>query len=330
MKVTVAAVLLRLGREDGEALLREQSRSDLSRERKAVVSALGDAPSPQGNAILTGTLEDARPAVKIQAVRSLTKAQAVSALPELFTLLDAPNVHLRKAVVTALGEFDTVECMASLRRLAPNAEEALTLRLMAIRNLGHSEQITADSALVAILKQDDSDLLYPTVTVLGERPFRDAQDQLEELLHTHAERRVEWRRIRDEDTRAFVHEENDPQKEQMDDWRQRRIAVSPNRLLEFALGWAFIRIDSDKGIELLEHHISHVREGAWTGLAELPSTETKPSSLQDGAGAVVLLEQLYKKRRSSANPLLRYAAYRAIDKILLVLEYSGGPIELTA
>jgi hypothetical protein len=107
--------------------------------------------------------------------------------------------------------------------------------------------------------------------------------------------------------------------------------LRPNTHLEFALGYALALINPAKdGVDLLSHDLANVREGAYLGLARLRSTDTKPYALVDGPGDVALLDTLVQQWQNSDDPLFKYAAYRAIDGMLITLETYGGPAELTA
>jgi hypothetical protein len=144
------------------------------------------------------------------------------------------------------------------------------------------------------------------------------------MLQEQERRKVQWRRIRDENTEGYT----DPQ---MEDWRQRLAKVEPQTYLEFELAHSIAMIDPDgAGVKLLSHDLAKVREGAWMGLARLPLTTTRPFYVTNGPAAVNLIARLDKERMASQNPFFEHAAYRAIDEMLITLEAYGRKPELDA
>ena len=86
---------------------------------------------------------------------------------------------------------------------------------------------------------------------------------------------------------------------------------------EFELGYAITRRDPQFGIELLEHNLAYVRNGAWVALGKIKDVE--------------LLKTLIQQRAANPDkPHFRHAAYRAIDNMLITLEYEGNQDDLAA
>ena len=133
---------------------------------------------------------------------------------------------------------------------------------------------------------------------LGETRVKQALPTLSEKLTKIEERAARWRKIRDSE------------REDLADHR-------PNRTRAFELGRAMARIDpEDTGIKLLSHDLFKVRYGAWMGLGSV--------------GTVDLLRNIHGRRQENGDPLFQYAAYRAIDHILIYLGVQGGVEDLKA
>jgi HEAT repeat protein len=159
-KLAVASALLSLEQEDGLEFLQEKSKSGKVKERKEVTEVLGEAPSEQGNVLLIAMINDENADVKIQAITSLGRAQAVSSLPYLHKLLEDPNPKIRKAGVEALGEIASLESVDFLRETALNTEERVTIRIAAIEGLEKIDTEEAVAALIEVLEKADKHYHY--------------------------------------------------------------------------------------------------------------------------------------------------------------------------
>ena len=85
--------------------------------------------------------------------------------------------------------------------------------------------------------------------------------------------------------------------------------------MEFSLGYTLSRLSPEEmGGALLSHNLAHVREGAWMGVGQ--------------SGEVSLIKKLYALRKTSDEVWFRYAAYRAIDLLLINIEAAGDEAEL--
>jgi len=317
VKLAVTAVLLSFDQDDGLEFLREKSQSEKVWERKGVAYVLGEIPSEQGKNILIAMLNDEDVDVKVQVVKSLTRTQASSLLSHLhLILLEDPNPKTRKVIVNALQEIASVESVDVLKQTVLNPEERVTIRISSINGLGKIGTEEAVFALLEILEKSSEHYHYQTIITLGKTRSEKALPGLLARLREQERRRARWRKIKDEDTRGYSNE-------QIEAWHK--------RFLEFELAHAIAQIDpKGEGVKLLSHDLAKVREGAWTGMARLPLTETRPFYLTDGPAAVALIERLDRERMQSKNPIFRHAAYQAIDGILITIEAYGGKPALKA
>ena len=134
---------------------------------------------------------------------------------------------------------------------------------------------------------------------------KNALPLLKKRLQEQGDRRAKWREIRDEEVSD----------EKREAWRKRLDEFKPKQYFEIELGYAISQIDPmGEGIKLLGHDLAAVREGAWLGLGE--------------AATVELIERVYQERKKSRHPHFRYAAYRAIDHMLINIAAVGGQAEL--
>lgn len=269
--------------------------------------------------------------VKKQVIESLGKAKAIEALPQLYGLLEhSPHplfkkreaYQIYKTTVIAIGNIASVESVPILRKIALNTDEYITVRIAAIQGLGNIGTERAVAALLEVLNDANEHYHFKVIMALGETRSERALPKLLDMLHHQNENRIEWRQIRDETPDTS----ND---EEMKQWRERQAAVTPLHYLEFELAHSISMIDPEnEGIKLLHHNLAKVREGAWMGLADLPLTKEKPFELIDGLAAINSIKRLYYARKESEEPLLKHAAYRAIDEILITIEAYGGRTEM--
>ncbi len=150
--------------------------------------------------------------------------------------------------------------------------------------------------------------------MLGELKAPEAKDLLETRIEEIHQGYANWRDIRDSEPQVAEEET----KEQNPDWKQWKEKLDDSKPA-YAVHYAhaLARIDPETGIKLLEHEIADIRTGAWYGLASL--------------GDINLVKKLTDLRLNSQdNPLLRHAAYRAIDLSLTTIQHNGKPEDLKA
>ena len=324
VKLAIAATLVSLGQEDLLEFLQKEAKSEQDNEREEVANVLGEIPSKGGTEILLGMLNDEEADVKIQVIASLGETHATSILPHLYKLLDDPNPKIRKTVVDALGEIASSDSIDLLKQTALNTEERVPTRIAAINGLGKIGTEQAATTLLEILDKVNKHYHYKTIMALGKTRSKQALPKLLELLREQERRKVDWRKVRDENTDSY-------DDKQMEEWRKRLAAVEPQTYMEFELAHSIAMIDPDgEGVKLLSHDLAKIREGAWMGLARLPLTVTRPFYVTNGPAAVNLIARLDKERKASGNPFFEHAAYRAIDEMLIALEAYGRKPELDA
>jgi len=267
-------------------------------------------------------LNDEEIRVRVQAIKSLGNSKEISALIELIKRYKAPNKKIRDAVDAAVENIAVPAAPPSidkLKEIALNTGSRIQSRLCAIDFLGK----TRDESPVGILTQllDDKNEMIRSRAALAIQVLISSHSLSEtskdRLLNTLKRclteidtRKMEWRRIRDENTERY----NDTQ---MKAWQKKLEEKKPEERLEYEIAYTIALIDPDpEGINLLGHNLAQVREAACTGLGE--------------SHDIALMEEIYKKRRESDLPWLKDAAYRAIDKMLLYIEITGDKNECSA
>jgi hypothetical protein len=289
------------------------------KERLALAEILGDTPSKQGTTILIAMLNDEEMRVRVQAIKSLGNSKEISALIELIKRYKAPNKKIRDAVDAAVENIAVPagpQSIDKLKEIAFNPGSRVQSRLCAVDFLGK----TRDESPVGILSQllDDKNemIRYWTALAIQElissHSLSDASKdrllkKLKKCLTEIDTRKMEWRRIRDENTERY-------DDTQMKAWQKKLEEKKPEARLEYEIAYTIALIDpKSEGINLLGHNLVRVQAAAWTGLGE--------------SHDIALMEEIYKKRRESDFPWLKDAAYRAIDKMLENIEEIGDKKE---
>jgi hypothetical protein len=86
--------------------------------------------------------------------------------------------------------------------------------------------------------------------------------------------------------------------------------LNPHEALETWFARQIARLNSARATELLRHDLYAIRRGAWLGIAQVGNAEQ--------------VGWLIDQHAHEANPLFRFALYRAIDRLLRRLEVQGN------
>ncbi|MGE5344098.1 MAG: HEAT repeat domain-containing protein [Candidatus Omnitrophota bacterium] len=290
-------------------------RQDNIHKKIKVAEALSEFPSKKGNLILLEMLNDRNIRVRLSVITSIGKTKDKSFLSSMQKLIQDQNANIREVAVEALAEIAAPESMEVLKKISINENERIPTRFNAIVGLSNIQHPDALQFLIKLLDNENEAIEYHTVMAIGKNPpvknisgrdqlIRRLKDKLKRL----EERKVEWRKIRDERTESY-------NEKQMKNWIKKLRAVEPKEPMEFELAFALSCVVSEnEGIKLLGHPLANVREGAWMGLGKSMN--------------VSLIRALYQEREKSHVPWFRHAAYRAIDYILIDIEVSGRKEEL--
>jgi hypothetical protein len=153
-----------------------------------------------------------------------------------------------------------------------------------------------------------------TYNLLGDLQARQALDHLQKRLDEEVVRQHEWRR------------KQDTSQEQAQLEPEKRESARFKSSMAFELAYNIARIDPNpSGLRLLDHDLTGVRQGAWQGLGRVGSVERIEQLRQQLKTSE---PSWFQKLWGSAPPFFRYAAYRAIDHILLRLEAEGDSQDL--
>jgi hypothetical protein len=261
-------------------------------------------------------LNDEEIRVRVQAIQSLGNSKEISALIELIKLYKDPNKKIRDAVDAALENIAVPKSIDKLKEIALNTGNRIQSRLCAIDFLGKTRDESSVSILSQLLDEENEMIRSRTALAiqklvsyhsLAETSKDRLLKKLKRCLTEIDTRKMEWRRIRDENTERY----NDTQ---MKAWQTKLEEKKPEERLEYEIAYTIALIDpKSEGINLLGHNLAKVREAARTGLGETHD--------------IALMEEIYKKRRESDLPWLWDAAYRAIDKMLEKIEEIGDKKE---
>jgi HEAT repeat protein len=307
VRLAAAAALMSLNQEEGGTFLTEKSRSQKVNERKKVAEILGEVLLDRGTSLLINMLTDEKRDVKIQAIESVGRSKARSAVFHIHETLKNSDAKIREVAVSTLGKIASPESVALLRTITMDQQERIPVRLAAITALGDIGTEEAVHVLLDILEQAEETYQLRTIMILGKIGSHQALTLLLKLLEKQGIREQGWRKIRDEDTNSYT-------EEQIAEWRKQLEKVKPKGYLESELAYAIAQIDpGNEGVKLLSHDLAAVREGAWLGLGKV--------------GTVQLVKRLDRERKESPYPHFRHAAYRAIDRILIKIEAYGGEKE---
>jgi HEAT repeat protein len=287
-----ALALLAFEKTIGLPMLSELARSDFVASRVYAAKILGKLPTEEGAILLLELLDDPHSGVRLQAMESLGKIKAAAAVKPLAEKLTDPNLRVQKAAAKALAEIASEDNVELLRRLAANSYDAAPVRpmlLAALRNVGTKE---AAVVIKEVIEKDETVWGLRGYQVLGELRVKESLPFLRQ-------------RLKALETQYRERRENPDSQQAPQSW--------PGEA--FSLGYALAQIAPEDIVikELLFHELAEVRRGSWLGLGRV--------------GTVATLEVLFRERQENPNPLFQVAAYRAMDEILIRLEFQGGDRE---
>ncbi|MCI5130126.1 MAG: HEAT repeat domain-containing protein, partial [Candidatus Electrothrix sp. EH2] len=254
---------------------------------------------------------------------------------QLLSLTAHINFNIRRSAMTALGQiisFQGKEPPANLsaleskvnpvlRKILFNQKEELIIRQAALDALGATRRRDCAKEIYELLKTLNKDkdesgldesLRYPCVSWLGRMAYSEAQDYVENELEELEQEKATWREQRDSEQQEKIDSSTELVADRQDKtWKKEH--------WEYMLGNALARIaPAKRGIDLLNHPLYQVRQGAIRALA---------SRIADGAADATLIGKIIQAHQNFDPDDLPspfpYAAFQAIDLALWNLEYTG-------
>ncbi|MCP4701351.1 MAG: HEAT repeat domain-containing protein, partial [Gammaproteobacteria bacterium] len=291
-------------------------------EKQKAAAALGFIFTEQSVSLLSSLLADANKDVVKATVESLGiigeyhPGLVQAQVAELLNLINHDDLELRQTAITALGRlisFRGKETAAdlpdleqsvhvALRKIVFDSQQDLAIRLVAIDALGATDRQDCAKDLYELLTKLDDSLRYRSVMWLGRMIYRPGQSYIEDELKQLEQEKAAWR------------QERDSKKQEDKTWRKEH--------WEYMLGNALMRIDPKvRGIDLLNHPLYQVRQGAIRALASRIADGT------DGTDGAALIGKIIQAHQDfdpddlpSPSP---YAAFQATDLALWNLENTG-------
>jgi HEAT repeat protein len=290
--------------------------------RRELAEMLGDFPTEKGRKLLLDLLHDSNLGIQESALKALGKVNArevmsSSQLTLFFEPLRRDNFRLQKAAAEALAEItsvnsidtlatDTMATVAGDPRIGIPARVASLKALYNIANHSKDNKVRETiikRMLAAIQSEIDQTILGIHVyNLLGDLQDRQALKALQEHLKAQESFLRGWG-------------------QKPDRLQEAKLA----RQLAFELAYNIARIDPENsGLGLLDHDLADIRQGAWQGLGSVGNVDLIAQlhrQLQDRDRPwFKRLSAWFKRPWGKDQPLFRYAAYQAIDRILLKLE----------
>lgn len=232
-------------------------------------------------------------------------------MPLLYDLLTSSrNGRIKQAAQAAVAtlEIDYDKLLA----MVENPKLSIPRRLQALTTLGKKHQQQAMPDLLRLLQANEKLYGRKIWPMLGELKAIEAKELLETRIEEVRQGYAHCREIRDSEPEV-AEEEVKEQNPAWKKWKEQLDASKPPYAAHYAR--ALARIDPNEGIKLLSHEIADIRKGAWYGLASL-------------ADINIVKELTDLRLNSKDNPLLRHAAYRAIDLSLSKIQYNHHPKDL--
>ncbi|MCP4363946.1 MAG: HEAT repeat domain-containing protein [Planctomycetes bacterium] len=300
-------------------------------------SSLGFVFTEESVTLLSSMLADVDQEVVVKAaIKSLGSIGEyhpglVSAQAEqLLKLTGHKNFELKQAAITALGQlisFHGKEKPADLpeldkkvypilREFFSDSQEKIFIRFAALDALGTTGRQEYAKEIYELLRKLDKGkdelLRHRSLLWLGRMAYTGAHDYIEEELEDLEQEKAEWRKKRDIKEPEKATSPNEVEVERQDKtWKKEH--------WEYMLGNALARIKPKiTGIDLLNHPLYQVRQGAIRALA---------SRIADGTADAALIGKIIQAHQAFDPDDLPspfpYAAFRAIDLALWNLEYAG-------
>ncbi|MCP4363948.1 MAG: HEAT repeat domain-containing protein [Planctomycetes bacterium] len=254
----------------------------------------------------------------------------------LLALLNHADFNLRQAAIKALGQLISFQgekkpadllnveqkVRAALHKMVADEQKNFIDRQAALVALGATKRQDCAEEIYELLtnleKGKDDALRYRSFLWLGQMVYTDAQDDVEAELKELMQEKAAWRKERDTQKREDASVEIKGDQEDKS-WRKEH--------WEYMLGNALARIaPGERGIELLDHPLYQVRQGAIRALASKVADEDKA-----GVGAALIGKIIQAHQNFDPEDLpspFPYAAFQAIDLALWNLEYTGKKDDL--
>ena len=230
----------------------------------------------------------------------------------LADFLISSNRAIRSSAEVVLASMGTLSGINLLRSRIIDESELLPARKKAVESLvqaAYKNNPRALDLILELLRGDDENILCKVCIELSgfEEPWTLPHDFLRSATHLMKQkilnlekRKEQWREIRDKSPSEIDETERNQKLDQL----------KPKEYLEHQLAYTITYLSpEDEGMALLDHCLSNVRMGAALGFGKFKK--------------VSLLETLYRKFQQGGSPLFHHAVYRAMDNMLLRIEFSG-------
>jgi len=287
-----------------------------SHERIEAARSLANLFTPQAVELLGRLVQDSDQTVVAAAIESIgiigeyQPSLVLAQTDKLLELTTHSDSDLREKAIITLGrlisfrgkEQDFLELEhkvhAALLGILNDLKQDQFTRFAAVDALGITNRPEyAEDIFHLLNKTEEGSLRWRCLHWLGHMRYTSAQDYVENELHKLENAKAEWREQRDQNSDMIA--------DKSDDYWQHQ---------EYYLGSALARIASaERGIQLLNHPLYHVRQGAIRALAAK-------------ADATLIGKIIQAHQNFDPNDLpspFPYAAFRAIDLALWNLEYTG-------
>ncbi|XCN72771.1 MAG: HEAT repeat domain-containing protein [Candidatus Electrothrix aestuarii] len=317
-------------------ILTEKTSSIYSDERKEAAQKLSSIFTEQSVALLDKLIDDAEWSVVIPALESLgiigeyAPELVQQQVPKLLALTNHTNLELQDTAVSALGRFISFRGEAKTTDLSEMDQKIRSTlqafihdqnpknsfrRRVAVEALGATGRPECARDFGQVLnKLEESDSLYFRCLYWKKRLETDnssgsaLQKKLTEELKQLTAEKADWRKKRDSNDELRSSEETIAEgKERVNErWHKEQI--------EHLLGHTLARISPPKkGVNLLNHPLYQVRQGAIRALAAKADAPL--------IGTIIQAHQAFDP--ADLPSPFPYAAFRAIDLALWNLEYTG-------
>ncbi|XOF35105.1 MAG: HEAT repeat domain-containing protein [Candidatus Electrothrix sp. YB6] len=303
-------------------------------QRKEAATVLGYIFTEQSVKFLKRLLQDSNKKVIKVAVESIGTISEYrpelvqEQVPNLLVLSDHADLRLRESTITALGRFLAFrgqeraatfsemerKIRAKLQAVLFDSAQEKSLRLRALNAFGATDREKYAEVLYELLVklEKDNSLRYRILHWLSQMAYAPAYDYMENKLEELEQEKADWRK-----ERAIEEPEKTASDSEVEVDRQDKTWKKEH--WEYMLGNALARIaPAEEGIELLDHPLYQVRQGAIRALA---------SRIADGAANASLIGEIIQAHQAFDPDDLPspfpYAAFQAIDLALWNLEYTG-------
>ena len=314
LRALIAGLLLEAEERDSETWRRawgwfeDRAASRRWSDRQLAAQGLGEASGGAGHELLVTLLADDDYRVRLQALKSLARTKGELPREDAERLLADPNLEIQETVSQLLGEKTPPHSIHLLRAALRRPSIPVSVQLVHLDTLHKIGTPAAVRAIVEAVAANEKTLGLRGYGLLGDLKAEEALETLRSRLGDLEAEYHRWREERDLRRARARQEDEEPRTPERQESR-------PNPYVTYELGLAITRIGGrEVGIELLSHPLADIRGGAALGLGM--------------EGTAALVKELAGLRATTRAPLLRHAAYRAMDYSLLHLELTGGDEEL--